>query len=139
MHSKQKGNIGELTVALELSKRGLPVFMERGDLCKVDIITIVNNKCVKIQCKNLQASNKHGSIPFTIFKAGPNYRFKYSKEDVDVFACLLPNDKVVYINWADICDGSGIVFRITPPKNSQVKGVHLYEKYLDFDRVLLTL
>ena len=139
MHSKQKGNIGELTVALELSKRGYPVFKELGDLCRVDVITIINNKCIKIQCKNLQAPNKNESVPFTIWKAGPNYRFKYTKEDVDVFACLLPNQQIVYINWNDIGDGNCFIFRISPPKNGQLKGVHLYEKYLDFDRALNTL
>jgi PD-(D/E)XK endonuclease len=139
MHNKQKGNIGELTVALELSKRGYPVFKELGDLCKVDIITIINNKCIKIQCKNLQSLNINESIQFTIRKAGPNYRYEYTKEDVDVFACLLPNDKVVYLNWKDIGNSRCFVFRLTPPKNNQLKGTHLFENYLDFDRVLATL
>ena len=139
MHSKQKGNIGEAAVVLELVRKGLPVFKELGDLCKIDLITVINNKCVKIQVKNLSATNNNNSIPFTTHKSGPNYRFTYTRSDVDVFALLLPNDKVIYINWNDLGDRDGMVFRISPPKNGQLKGVHLFENYLDFDRVISTL
>lgn len=139
MHSKQKGNIGELSVCLELSKRGLPVFKELGDLSKVDLITIVKDRCIKIQVKNLLAHNSNNSIPFTINKSGPNYSFTYGEKDVDVFAILLPNSQVIYIGWKDLGDKTNMVFRIEKTKNGQTKGVNYFEDFLDFDRVLKQL
>lgn len=92
-----------------------------GDLCKVDIITIVDYKCIKIQVKNLASINSNNLIPFSIHKSGPNYEFTYTKKDVDVFACLLPNDKVIYVGWDDLKGKNGFVFRINKTKMGKQK------------------
>lgn len=136
MHSKQKGNIGEAAVSLDIIKRGYPVFKEAGDLSKVDLVTIIDNRCFKIQVKNLGYTNSAGAIPFTIHKSGPNYSFTYTENDIDIYAALLPNDKIVYITWSDLKGRDTMTLRLSATKNKQTANVNNYEDFLDFDRAV---
>ncbi|TXH17910.1 MAG: hypothetical protein E6R03_03120 [Hyphomicrobiaceae bacterium] len=127
MHSKQKGNIGELAVSKDLSLMGYPVFKEIGDLSKVDLLTIVQNQALKIQVKFIAAKrNKRLCVSFR--KAGPNYRFSYQAGMVDLFAIYCPdNDQVYYLPFEYLVSkhSSGITLSIDgTSKNGQSKGIN---------------
>lgn len=129
LHNKQIGTIGELCVSNYLMRKGFPVFKELGDLSRVDLITIINNTPVKVQVKTFRGTE---GIDFTCAKNGPNYRYTYQEDDVDVFALYLVDiDKVIFLTWSDIPESKFLKIRITPPKNNQRKGIHMYEDYLE--------
>lgn len=135
-HNKQKGNIGEAATALFLLKQGYPVFRELGDLSKVDLLTIVNNKCYKIQVKNASRETNNGSFTFNLIKSGPNYSYRYNKEDVDIFAIYISSiDELIFIGWDDI-KGDTLNIRFKKSLNNQSKNINWYEDYKDFNRLL---
>ena len=101
LHAKMKGTLGELKVTSELIKKGYAVFTEVGDLSRIDLIAWKDDKLIKIQVKSL--ASKNGSIEIHNYKSGPNYRYKYTKEDVDIFAIYSPElDEVFYISINEI-------------------------------------
>lgn len=139
MHSKAKGNIGECAVALDLMKRGYPVFTEMGDLSKTDLITIIDNTPIKIQVKNHKCNDKRpGVIMCSLLKSGPNYSFKYGKDDLDLFAYYIePKDVVIYLNWNDFANVTKVLnIRYIPAKNGNKKMINWFEDYTDFNRAL---
>ena len=136
LHKKQKGNIGELAVAADLSKRGLPIFKEFGDLSKVDLITIFENRPIKIQVK--ARSLRNGVIEVESWKSGPNYRFKYVLEDIDVFAvyCLDTGD-IGYMLSKDFVSRTMTSFRVLSPKNQgKQKSIRWLKDYNSFTGIL---
>lgn len=136
MHNKQKGNIGEAATALFLLKKGYPVFTELGDLSRVDLLTIINDKCYKIQVKNAARETNNGSFTFSTFKSGPNYSYRYKKEDVDIFAVYISSiDELIFIGWNDL-KGDTLNIRFKKSLNNQNKNINWYEDYKDFDRFI---
>lgn len=132
LHTKRKGIIGELAVAHYLASRDLPVFKELGDLSKIDLITEVNNKLIKIQVKTV--TSKKGKVEILTYKAGPNYRFHYEKDDVDVFAVyVLDKDILLFVGNEELfkCKSS-MTIRLEKTKNNQRRFVRHYTDYLDF-------
>ena len=118
MHSKVKGNIGEAAIVLDLIKQGYPVFTELGDNSKVDLIVLIDNIPVKVQVK-YRTIDEGGSVELKAAKAGPNYRFRYIGSDVDVFACYVPEEEIVfYVSASEVvASKGGLKFRILPSRS----------------------
>jgi len=136
LHNKQKGNIGEAATALFLLKKGYPVFKELGDLSKVDLLTIINNRCYKIQVKNASRETNKGSFTFNTIKYGPNYSYKYKKEDVDIFAVYISTiDELVFLGWGDLKNDT-LNIRYKKSLNNQSKNINWYEDFKNFDRLI---
>lgn len=136
-HTKQLGDIGQLAVALEMKKRKHSVFTEMGDLSKTDLVVLVNDRLpIRIQVKTATV-NKNGSIVLSRKKDGPNYRFKYETEMVDLFALhCLDTGETAFVTSQELCNHSaGMTFRIKPSKNGQLKGCRFLEDY-SFERAL---
>jgi hypothetical protein len=135
MHSKAKGSLGEISAAAQLISEGYAVFTELGDLSRTDLIVLVDNKPIKVQVKARHLVN--GVIHATASKAGPNYRFRYSKEDFDVFAlyCIDTKD-VFFVNASDVLKQESFSLRVDDAKNRQKKGVHKASDYKDFRKAL---
>lgn len=136
LHTKAKGTIGELAVAKHLIESGHSVFTEYGDLSKVDLIVLAGTRCLKVQVKSL--APKNSTIEFDLRKSGPNYRYKYQKTDVDIFAIHNPETgEMAFLSWEDLKDnGSSMSFRVGPTRNSQLSGCRNFADYAQFDRVL---
>lgn len=134
MHSKIKGNIGETAVALNLMKKGYPVFRELGDNSKVDLIALVEDCPIKIQVKYLTAKN--GVVELECKKSGPNYSFVYTLSQVDVFAVyILDKDCIFYISSKELLKHKGsMCFGVEKTPTS--RSLRYIDKYLDFERVL---
>ena len=136
MHSKQKGSLGELAVAKELTRKGYYVFKELGDNCKCDLI-LVNTDYVltKVQVKCRTSDN--GTVCVKSSKSGPNYRFDYEEKHADIYAVYIEDkDQIFYINSKELLKQRQITFRIEPTKNNQSNGVRYIGDYLNLERVL---
>lgn len=129
MHSKRKGNIGQLATGYWLSKFGISVFTEEGDISQVDVIAEINGSLTRFQCKAITPKNDSLSIPLR--KCGPGYIRKY-KEVFDYFAVYDLENGNLYLVPVNILrtNDSSFVLRLKDAKNKQKKGVHLAENYL---------
>jgi hypothetical protein len=141
MHTKRKGNVGELRVALQLSGMGYSVFKEIGDISRIDLIAEVGKALLRIQVKYI--TRKNGCYTFVSKKFGPGYRFSYDVEDVDVFALYCAEDDVVaWVFSRDfIVDGKPCHLTLRSPlfpsKNNQECKLRRLEDFMDFDRCVL--
>lgn len=134
LHKKLKGNIAELATATELAKLGLAVFRELGDNSRVDLITIVEGRCIKIQVKWAKVEPEGCVFLYTV-KTGPNnYRYKYTLEDIDVFALYVEDtSEVLFISAKEaVLSKSTMSIRYIPSKNNQRAGVRMAEDYRSF-------
>ena len=126
--------MGEVKVMLELSKLGLPIFREISNTSKTDIITIVNNKCLKIQCKCINYE-KNNSILVPLVSSTSNEL--YTKFDFDILAVYIPFlEKVIYVNWDEIGEKESISFRYKEGTGKQKnnKNIKYVDSYLEFKR-----
>lgn len=131
MHSKDKGTIGELSIARDLMQLGCPVFTEVGDNSKVDIITMVNEQCVRIQVKALSIDD--GKITLSTRKSGPDYSFYYTQAMLDIFAVYIPDEDIVlYVAFKDLNNQTTMHIRLTEPRNGQSKGINLAQHFESF-------
>lgn len=136
VHSKILGTSGELRVAHELYKRGIPCFGEMGDTSRIDLIAEVAGRLVKIQVKAL--SRVDGAYELSNRKKAKGYEFLYASTDVDIFAVYcVDDDCVAWVRAVDfIQDGKRCTHRMRalPAKNGQARGVKLLSDYLDFNK-----
>ena len=135
MHSKAKGNIGEIAVVKDLMLKGYAVFYELGDLSKIDLIALKNNITHKIQVKTTWET-KNGTISADLRSSGPGYKYFYTDRDIDIIACYAADrDIICYVNVKEIIDkgSTRLVVRLDKPKNNQTKGINLLENYLDIN------
>lgn len=134
MHSKRKGNIGQLAVAQAFSKLGYSVFFECGDISKIDLIAEKNGKLIRVQCKAF--TPKNGRLDLSFKKSGPNYEFYYDLSEFDFFGVYdLVNGLVYLIDTNKVKNKKNIALRISNTKNKQNKNVNLASDYL-LERVL---
>jgi hypothetical protein len=136
LHSKQLGAIGVLRVAAKLMSEGYSVFAELGDLSRVDLIVLMNHQPIKIQVKTRNLKN--GRITVDSRKSGPGYRYRYTLDDVDVFAIYIPQQELIlFVSVAQILTAkSTFAIRVGKSRNNQERFVHGYQDYLEFKRAL---
>jgi hypothetical protein len=130
MHSKLKGNLGEISVAKYLINHQWQVFTELGDLSKVDLIGIKNNLRIFFQVKYITA-NKTNSLLVASKKSGPNYRFSYNSTDFDILAAYCPDvDSIAFISSKELClMSAGLTLRLDKPLNNQNTKVKMFKDY----------
>lgn len=134
LHPKAKGNVGELKVAAHLADLGYAVFTELGDLSRVDLIAERSDgRLIKVQVKCRKSKN--GTVVIDRNKAGPGYRFRYGRDDVDVFAVYVYDyAEVFFVSSSLVCSmKAGPHFRLVPTRNGQEKGVRYVSDYSDFE------
>ncbi len=138
MHSKRKGNIGQLAIAVLLSKFEYSVFLEAGDISKIDLIGEKDGKILTFQCKALTPIK--GCLNVPLRKSGPNYCVKYEENQFDYFSVFDLNTEKVYLLSSKILRSHNNTFslRVNSSKNTQKNKVNCAENYLA-ERVLQTL
>jgi len=135
MHRKQLGTLGEIAVAKALISTGLRVFVELGDLAKVDLIALdpQDSQLYKIQVKTIH--NQTGAVRVKRSKAGPNYSYTYQPKDFDVLAIYIPeSDEIAYLKFEEL--QYSVTLRVDPPKNNQQQGIRWFRDYTSLERVL---
>jgi hypothetical protein len=138
MHSKVKGTIGHLTIATELIRNGCEVFTELGDNSKVDLIALYNNRPIKIQVKAYTSEDSGSCVKVYSTKSGPNYKFKYSENEVDIFAIyVLDTNDIFYVPSIELCKANKMIsVRIKEAKNNQTNKIRSIENYKDFIKAI---
>lgn len=133
LHAKTKGSAGEMAVAKDLMLKGYGVFYELGDNSKIDLIAEKESRLIKIQVKAYTSVNgEYVDIRGT--KSGPNYRFKYSTNDIEIFAIyVLDLDIILYVSSNFLNSQSMITIRLKESKNAQTKKVHHFKEFLSFE------
>jgi hypothetical protein len=134
MHSKRKGNIGQLAIGKIFTDFGYSVFFECGDISKIDLIAEKNGKLIRVQCKAY--TPKDNKIELSFKKSGPNYNFYYDLNEFDFFAIYdLINHNIYLINTKLVKYKKSITLKLNKSKNNQSKKINIAENYL-FERVL---
>ena len=135
MHSKQKGTSGELAVALDLTSKGYSVFTELGDLSKTDLIVLVNDTPIKIQVKARHTDARSKTLQVMTKKDGPNYSYKYSTKDVDIFAIYaLDTKEILYVAASELLKfSSSVSFRYEDTSYQKDSRAHYIKDYLSFE------
>lgn len=130
MHTKNKGNIGELYAAAFFSEHNFSVFTQLGDNSPIDIIVQSKSKLYRIQCKAVFPKNN--VLYLYIVKSGKGYKKAYEVDDVDFFTLYdLENKKLYLINSKEaLIRKTAFKLRLNKPKNNQTKGINLAEEYL---------
>ena len=116
---------------------GYPVFVEFGDLSRIDMLVEVKpSRTVRLQIKCLRS--RAGAVVVDGQKTGPSYRFRYRVQDVDLFVVYVyDRDVLLYIPSSVICgERRRTTFRLDPARNGQEDGVRAASDYRDFDAVL---
>ena len=133
MNTTQQGTLGETKVMYELAKLGLPIFREISNTSKTDVITIIDGKCIKIQCKLVNSINNESiSVMLESTTSGE----MYTEKDFDVLAAYIPQvNKIVYLSWKDIGDNKTLTLRFKLNENRQKnsKLIRLVDNYTDFN------
>ncbi len=130
MHSKRKGNIGQIATALFFSKMGYSTFIEQGDISKIDLIVEKDGKLLRIQCKAV--TPKKDKIELYLRKSGPGYQFVYEEKSLDFFALYNLESEELYLVPSAILKRCGVSFslRLNKSKNNQEKGVSHASSFL---------
>lgn len=120
-HPKLKGTIGEALVLQDLLQAGLPVFQEFGDLSRVDLITLIGNNPVKLQVKTTTSKNGVAILNMRKLTLNPKYNYTYQVGDVDVFALVVEDARMVlYIKAEEaLRNGCTVAIRLEKAKNNQ--------------------
>ena len=138
MHSKNKGNIGLSRAIHELHKFNLNVFVELGDLSRIDLIVeLTNGKLIRVQVKYCEEIN--GTAKLSIRKSGPNgYRYTYGPKDIDVFALYCnTNHEIYWVSSKLACqNATEFSIRFKPSINKQGINVNLADNYRDFFKAI---
>lgn len=135
MHSKIKGNIGELVCASELSRLGYSVFKEFGDISKIDLIAEKNGKLLTIQCKSVTPHD--GVLDMSVRKCGPNYVSLYDMSKIDYFSLYDLENRNLYLIPVEILANykNSFILRLTESKNKQVYQSNWAQDYT-IDKIL---
>ena len=113
MNTSQLGNIGEVNTLRILVEHNIPVYTSFGDGNEVDLIAIINNKCVKIQVKTTEKIHNNTLM---VWKLGKQVGFHgskvpYDEQSIDYFAlycienntlCFVPNVKGMAMQYSAI-------------------------------------
>jgi hypothetical protein len=136
IHSKDKGSLGEISVAKDLIRRGLPVFTEYGDNSKIDIITQRKGVLVTLQVKAYKIHS--GGIVVRTLRSGPNYNYRYELNDFDIFAVYsVEIDKVFYIPLELVIKAGGSInLRINDLKSSRCSNVRYASDYRSLSKAI---
>lgn len=133
---KPRGTVGELAVAKDLILRGYAVFTELGDNSRVDLIALVENNPVKIQVKTCTGDNDIAS--FDVVKKTFGYKYKYSVDDVDLFALyILSTDQILYVSSKEALQQKSMIsFKMGSPGRINQFKQRFVKDYLDFHKAL---
>ena len=122
MNSNQIGNLGELKVIETCLRNGIQVFTPFGDGNVVDLVLIVNGKCLKAQIKSSQTGKKDGVMIFRTCSAkstrqSNNERHQYTDNEIDVFLFYsFVYDEVYIMDIHDAPKGSVTIRHDVPNK-----------------------
>lgn len=120
MNTNQIGNLGELKVIETCLRNGIQVFTPFGDGSVVDLILIVNGKCLKAQVKSTQTGTNDGVMTFNMSSSKSTRtngeRHYYTADEIDIYLLYsYVYDEVYLIPFKD-APSSSIMLRHDIPQ-----------------------
>lgn len=136
LHSKAKGTIGELAVAQDLIRQNYAVFTELGDLSKVDLIALKGSKVLRLQIKSV--FEKEGTASIGLGSSGPNYKYYYTAEDVDVMVLyVIDLDEIIYVPIQLFGERKHMTFRLDDrPRQRKSSTANEAKKFSTLDEAM---
>jgi len=129
MHTKLKGDIGELAAAQALLKKGWHISFPYGENLKYDLIAEKDGKFKRIQVK--AASPRNGVLHINCRSSNNWSVTSYEAHDFEILAAVNLETNDVYFVPSNKLRKNLIDLRLTPTKNLQKKGVNIAMDYLD--------
>ena len=129
-NSKSVGDIAQSQVMAALLKWGDCVLLPFGDNCRYDLVVERDGRFSRIQCKTGRLNR--GAVVFSV--ASSQYHRGGKRQDyrgqIDAFGVFCPeNEKVYIVPIDDFPLVREAKLRLSPPGNSQVKGIRWAAKY----------
>jgi hypothetical protein len=129
-NSKSVGDVTQSQIMAALLKRGKKVLTPFGDNCRYDLVVEDGGRFMRIQCKTGKLNQ--GAIVFSV--ASSQYHRGGKRRDyrgqIDAFGVFCPdNEKVYIISIDNLPLAREAKLRLTPPRNSQSKGIRWAADY----------
>lgn len=136
LNLKAKGDLAELTVAVDLLRRGHKVAIPYGEDCDFDLILIRDNRLERVQIKHARSDGAVINVRCQSHSLtnGKIRRTKhYTAETIDLLAVYdATSDRCYYVPAKDLGAGrSTLHLRLTPARAGQRLGTRPAEDYLD--------
>lgn len=129
MHTKQKGDIGELIAAQEFLRRGWHVAFPYGENMKYDLIIEKDATCKRVQVK---AVYPRKGVLHVNCRSSNNWSVKsYCSQDFDLLVAVNLESNQVYFIPSDKMNTALFDLRIEPPKNGQKKKINFVNDFLE--------
>ena len=132
LSTKRKGIITEEELKLWFLKKGFSVSVPIGDDDRYDFIVDFDGKLVKFQSKTSNLTRVPGCLNFATVSmkqnSTGNHRTPYTKQEIDYFCTIHPENHQVYIVPVEEC-GNEFSLRLIPPKNNNWSTSHKAQDY----------
>lgn len=130
------GDVTELRCILAFEKRGYYTSIPFGKSCRYDVISDINGKLIRIQCKSSYYNEKQNCIQFSGMRSTTNtkrtIRYKYTKDEIDYFYTFFKDyDFLIPVEEVS----SQKFLRLQAPQNNQFEDISIAHDYL-LDNVL---
>jgi hypothetical protein len=128
--TNKKGDIGEAAFFFKATEKGYWAAKMPQD-CPYDFVLDRGQGLERIQVK-YRSAKKNGSIQVNSYNES-NSSFRSYKDVVDQFAVYVAETKEVYLIPADkVTKNVASIFRLSPTKNNQSKGVTLITEFIEW-------
>jgi hypothetical protein len=134
---KQKGDVAELAVALDLRTRGYRVCFPFGEDCDYDLVIDRDGRLERVQVKYTCSDGevialRCGSHSLTNGKVRATKR--YTAAMIDWLAVYdVTSDRCYYVPAGELGDGRAILhLRLTPARNNQRRGIRVASEVTEF-------
>lgn len=119
VNTSRVGNLGELKVIEACLKHGIQVFIPFGDGSVVDMILVVNGRCLRAQVKSSN-TGRNGKITFATSSSKSTRtngeRHQYTVDDIDVFIFYSHMYDELYLMDVKEAPKSCVILRHDDPK-----------------------
>lgn len=129
LNPKAKGETTEATVANILMSRGLTVLKPVGDNKRYDLVLERQGSFYRLQVKTLRKVKETligSALSSTLHRR--NGKKQTYKDQADYFIFLYPPTNQAFVIPVKEAK-TAVRFRLTPPKNKQIRGIRLAEDY----------
>jgi len=133
---KQKGDLAELAVALDLRRRGYRLAFPYGEDCDYDLIVDRGGKLERVQVKHVHSDGnvleiRCGSHSLTNGRVRATKR--YTADMIDWLAAYdASSERCYYVPASLLGNGRSLIsLRLTPARNNQLARIRMAEDFLD--------
>ena len=130
MHTKLKGDIGQLLVAAEIMTRGWHISLPYGENLKYDLIAEKDGIFKRIQVKAVIPKN--GVLHINCRSSNNWSVVHYSPKDFEILAAVDLQSKKVYFIPSDRMHKNLVSLRLVPSKNFQNKNINFADEFINF-------